>query len=134
MDWLQNQMVLIGAGAALVFAFGWAATKLPGILGSWLDKKIDALFDAGDEADDRLFLAGIEWVETKLKARFEGEKRGPERMAMLADKIISITPLYWRPVLMAKRSKLIDVLQANYDRLMAELEANKSQHQPPTPA
>ena len=124
--WIQGHAVDIATAIAIAAGMMWAIRKLPGIWGSWLEKQIVKIFDAGDDIDDELVLAICHWAEKKIAKEFpEGKELGQQKYKMVADKLISLLPLHWRILVNAKSETLAKVIEANVVKMKEILAKQK---------
>lgn len=133
MEWLNENMLSAAAIAGAGVTIGlWAAVKyLPELIFGWFEARVEALFNAGDDIDDELLIAHLTWADKKFKPRFEGDKRGPEKLEAFANKIASFMPLPIKIALQARSGKLKELCQRLYDRGIQAIERQRAAHQPP---
>ena len=122
-DWIRTQALNIGVGLGLTAVLMYGVKKLPDILSSWLSDKIDKVLDAGDDIDDELVLQLCYWAERKIEREFPNGQGGKLKYALVADKFIALLPLTIRPFLSGKNEKIAAVIEANVERLKADLKA-----------
>lgn len=127
MDSLTGMSVVIG----LLVTVGLAAAIrfLPDLIFNWFESRVDDLFIHGDDDDDELLMAHLTWAEKKFKPRFDGDKRGPEKLEALANKIASFMPLPIKMALQARSGKLKELCQKLYDRGMLAIQRQKAAHE-----
>ena len=122
-EWIQTQAINIGVGLGLTFILAYGAKKLPDILSSWLSDKIDKVLDAGDDIDDELVLQLCYWAERKIEREFPNMAAGSLKYQMVAEKLIALLPISVRPFVSGKNEKIAAVIEANVERLKADLKA-----------
>jgi len=130
MEWISENWMSAAGIASAVCALGlWAAIKyLPDLIFSWFEARVEAMFAAGDAADDELLLAHLTWADKKFKPRFDGDKRGPEKLEAFANKIAALMPMPIRIALQARSSKLKELCQRLYDRGMVSIAKLRQEH------
>ena len=122
-EWIQTQAINIGVGLGLTFILAYGVKKLPDIMSKWLAEQIDKALDSGDGIDDDLILHICEWAEAKIERTFPNGKGGELKYQMVADKFVSMLPLTVRPFVSGKNEKIAAVIEANVERLKADLKA-----------
>lgn len=120
-NWLQGQAAGIGGGLVLLGVMWYAKKRLPNLMSKWLTDKIDKALDAGDDIDDELVLQICYWAERKMERAFPNGKAGELKYKMVADKLIALMPLSVRPFISGKNQKISEVIEANVERLKADL-------------
>ncbi len=111
----------LAAGAAVTAGLAWLKAKLPDMLAGYVDARIDDALAAGDDIDDELVLALCHWAERKAEREFPAGTAGAQKYALVADRLISFLPITLRPFVSPKSAALAAVIEANVERLQAEL-------------
>jgi len=132
---MQDWILALGVGFALSAMFGWLINKLPKILGKWLDKKIDFIFEKGGPAEDKLFYALVVYAEHKLNSEFADGKKGEEKFKLVADKIMTLLmpaldflPAFVKSAIIKKSDKLAVVIEHNVKIMKYVLDKNQEEH------
>lgn len=130
MEWLNENWLSAAAITGLgISGILWALVKyLPDLVFNWFEARVEGMFEAGDAADDELLLAHLTWADKKFKPRFEGDKRGPEKLEAFANKIVAFMPLPVKIALQARSGKLKELCQRLYDRGMASIAKLRQDH------
>lgn len=130
MEWLNENWLSAAAITGLgISGILWALVKyLPDLVFNWFEARVEGMFEAGDAADDELLLAHLTWADKKFKPRFEGDKRGPEKLEAFANKIVAFMPLPVKIALQARSGKLKELCQRLYDRGMASIAKLRQEH------
>lgn len=118
------------ASLAVTAALLLGIRYLPDLIFNWFERCVEDLFNKGDDADDELLIAHLTWAEKKIKPRFDGDKRGPEKLEAFANKIASFMPAVIRIALQLRHEKLKELCQKLYDRGMLAIERQKQAHAP----
>jgi len=112
--------------------FGWVLAKLPVMLINWCIAKVDAMFAAGDEADDKLLVAFMKWINTKFGPRIPGDNTWPERMNSVVVRLVSLAPvLPLRVFFTVHADKVKELCQKLYDLGIAATVREIEQHDKP---
>jgi len=115
---------LAGAGISVVLAY--LAKKLPDIVGKWLDKQIDKLYELGDDDDDEVFNAVGRWAKIKL-SRSVGATR-IMKAEDFASKIVAVLPAPARVFLAPKTKKLAEIIVKLLDKTEQVINENLEEH------
>lgn len=79
-------------GLAGFFLFGWLLAKMPDIIINWAIAHTDAMFAAGDVADDKLLLAFLRWVNEKFGPKTPDDQSWPLKINAAALRLIALLP------------------------------------------
>jgi hypothetical protein len=118
----------IGIGLGLTFVLGYGVKKLPDIMSKWLAEQIDKALSAGDDIDDDIVLDLCYWAERKIEREFPNGQGGKLKYALVADKFIAMLPITVRPFVSGKNEKIAEVIEANVERLKADLKNRRTTH------
>ncbi len=116
--------------------FGWILAKAPMLIISWCISAVDAMYAAGDAADDRLLTAFMRWINEKFGPKAEGDTTWPERMNAAAQRLIGWIPLLpVRLFFQAHADKIRELCLKLYELGIAAAKRQAEEHaEPPAPA
>lgn len=125
-------------GLAGFFLFGWLLAKMPDIIINWAIAHTDAMFAAGDAADDKLLLAFLRWVNEKFGPKTPDDQSWPLRINAAALRLIALLPFV--PVRMfftlhADKIKelCVKLYELGIAAAMREIEKHDKTVEPPAP-
>jgi len=124
LEFINHNLVNIAVTAGVGLAIGAALKALPQLLESRVRAALEALFKAGDPADDVWMVATITWAEAKL-----GPGTGAAKAALVVDKILGLLPVRYRLFVSAKsREEAVTLFQQSFDRVMAAAHEAETKH------
>jgi hypothetical protein len=111
-------------GVGLLAGLTWALKALPGLLEAKATAALDKMFALGDDNDDRLIIAMINWAERKY-----GPGTGSVKAAAVVDWMLSRLPLHYRVFATDKvRAKAVELLQKSFDCMEDTLNREAKEH------
>lgn len=129
---LLNHKEGITIGFIAFLIFGAVVKYVPGWIINWCISKVDQAFAKGDDADDRLLLAFIKWINEKFAPKTEGDVTWPNRMSDAAMKVIAFVPvLPVRLFLMGHADKIKELCIKLYDLGIAAAKREIAEHGDP---
>ena len=134
MDLLLNNKEGIFYAAIGFLLFGWLLNKGASFLINRLISVVDAMYAAGDEADDRLLTAFMRWINEKFGPKVDGDQVWPERMNAAVLRFVMWIPFL--PVRLFFQAYADRIKELCYKLYSLGIEATKRQlakHDPPTP-
>ena len=134
MDLLLNNKEGIFYAAIGFLLFGWLLNKGASFLINRLISVVDAMYAAGDEADDRLLTAFMRWINEKFGPKVDGDQVWPERMNAAVLRFVMWIPFL--PVCLFFQAYADRIKELCYKLYSLGIEATKRQlakHDPPTP-
>lgn len=115
--------------------FGWLLAKAPMLIINWLIAMVDAMYAAGDAADDRLLTAFMRWINEKFGPKAEGDTTWPERMNAAALRLIAWLPfLPVRLFFQAHADKIRELCLKLYELGIAAAKRQAEEHAEPPAA